>query len=193
MKKTIATVATIFIFTFCFSQDVITNKNGEDIQARILKVGTEEVEYKRYDNPDGPVFTMTKSDILLIRYENGTKDIFDEKLNEPPRFSNEMFMKGQADASLYYQGYQAAGTGTLITGLLSPLVGLIPAIACSSTTPKDQNLNFPSPDLVRRPEYFQGYTLQAKKIKKGKVWKNWGIALGVNFLAVLIITSGQSN
>jgi len=192
MKKIIATFTAVLVLTFCSGQDVITKKSGEDVEARILKVGTEEVEYKKFDNLDGPLFTMLKSDILLIRYENGTKDIFDEEKSEGPRFSNDLFLKGQADASIYYKGYQPAGTGTLVVGLISPLVGLIPAIACSATPPKDENLDFPSSEFMKRSEYYHGYTLKAKKIKKGKVWKNWGIALGVNVLAVLFITAGQN-
>lgn len=192
MKKAIATTVTIvFLSGFCLSQDVIMKKDGAEIQAKILKVGTDEIEYKRHDNPDGPVYTELRSDILVIQYENGSKDIFEEQENKIPRFNNDLFTKGQADALLYYRGYTGAGTGTLLTGLLSPLVGLVPAIACSSTQPKDQNLNYPSADLIRQPPYYEGYKLQARKIKKGKVWKNWGIAFGVNFLAVLIITSGQ--
>lgn len=192
MKKTIAAMFTIVLpFGICFSQDVIMKKDGEDIQAKILKVGPDEVEYKKHDNPDGPTYSVLKSDILLIEYENGTKDIFEEQVKKSRVFNNELFMKGQSDALLYYRGYTGAGTGTLLTGLLSPLVGLVPAIACSSTPPKDHNLNYPSAELITQPPYYEGYKLQAKKIKKGKVWTNWGIAFGVNVLAVLIITSGQ--
>lgn len=192
MKKAIATSVTIvFLSGFCFSQDLIFKKDGAEIQAKILKVGTEEIEYKKHDNPDGPVYTELTAEILAIQYENGSKDIFEEQENKTPRFNNDLFTKGQSDALLYYRGYTGAGTGTLLTGLLSPLVGLVPAIACSSTPPKDHNLNYPSADLISQPPYYEGYKLQARKIKKGKVWKNWGIALGVNFLAVLIITSGQ--
>ncbi|HEX8041556.1 MAG TPA: hypothetical protein VF490_20550 [Chryseosolibacter sp.] len=193
MKKTTITLVTCFCcIGVCFSQDVITTTNGEDIQAKILKVGTDEIEYKKSDNPDGPVFTMSKSEVRSIVYENGTQDVFGDRPQQP-RFSNDLFMKGQADAMVHYQGYTGAGTGTLLVALVSPLAGLVPAIACSSTPPKDQNLTFPSPELRSRPEYYEGYKMQAKKIKKGKVWKNWGIALGINFMAVLIIMSGQSN
>jgi hypothetical protein len=60
-----------------FSQDIITTKSGEDIKAKVLEVTTEEVKYKKTDNINSPVFTSLKSEILIIRYENGTKDIFD--------------------------------------------------------------------------------------------------------------------
>ena len=192
MKSAFTTVAALLLITPSFSQDVITKKSGAEIEARILKIGPSEIEYKRFDNPDGPIFTMLKSDIATIRYENGTEDDFQEEEKQPVNtFSGDLFVKGQTDATLHYRSYGAAGTGTLITGLLSPLVGLIPAIACSSTPPRDHNLDYPDADLIKRHEYYEGYTLRARKIKRGKVWKNWGIALGINVFAVLILSSGQ--
>lgn len=58
------------------AQDVITLKDGSDVQAKILEVTTSEIKYKKYSNPDGPVFTIKKSDVLIVRYENGEKDVF---------------------------------------------------------------------------------------------------------------------
>jgi hypothetical protein len=196
MKKLISTaLLAIFSLTLCFSQDVITKKTGEDIQAKILEVGQTEIKYKKFDNLNGPIFTMLKSDVLLVRYENGTKDIFnDEKKSENifPSFSiNDYYRQGQADASKYYKGYKQAGTGTLLVGLLSPLVGLIPAIACSTTQPEEINLNYPNKELMKIPEYYNGYTQKAKKIKQGKVWTNWGIAFGVNLVAVIVLYNTQ--
>ena len=62
-----------------FAQDIITKKDGTDIQAKVLEVNENEVKYKRYDYLDGPIFTMLKSDILIVRYENGTNDVFNGK------------------------------------------------------------------------------------------------------------------
>jgi hypothetical protein len=102
-------------------------------------------------------------------------------------------VKGQVDATIYYKGYKGAGTGTLIAGLFSPLLGLIPAIACSSTKPKETNLHYPSAELMKNPDYFRGYTQKARKIKQGKVWMNWGIAFGVNLVAEVFLLSAQSH
>ncbi len=60
------------------AQDLITMKNGDDVEAKIIEVSPKEVKYKKFSNLDGPTFTVNKSDILIIRYENGEKDIFDE-------------------------------------------------------------------------------------------------------------------
>ena len=61
-----------------FAQDIITKKDGTDIQAKILEVTTSEVKYKKYSNLEGPVYTMLKSDILIVRYENGENEVFNE-------------------------------------------------------------------------------------------------------------------
>lgn len=64
---------------FGYSQDVITKKTGEDIKSKVIDVGLTEVKYKKFENLNGPTYSVLKSDILMIRYENGTKDIFIEE------------------------------------------------------------------------------------------------------------------
>lgn len=197
MKKLLLITLVSILKTFsCYSQDLITKKNGEDVKAKIIEVATLEIKYKKFDNLTGPIFTLLKSDVLLVRYENGTKDIFnDEKKTESTvvatNIETDLFSQGQRDANLYYKGYKGAGTGTLLTTMLaSPLIGLIPAIACSSSSPDSANLNFPNSDLMKKPDYYNGYTQQAFSIKKKKTWKNFGIGTGVILVAVLL-TGGR--
>ena len=61
-----------------FAQDVITLKNGDDIKAIVQEVGIDDVKYKKFDNPSGPNYTLKKAEIFMIRYENGSKDVFKE-------------------------------------------------------------------------------------------------------------------
>ena len=80
MKQTaLILLAIIFNTTLSFSQDIITTKTGEDILAKIAEISKTEVKYRKYDNLDGPLYTMLKSDILMIRYENGSKEIFNDE------------------------------------------------------------------------------------------------------------------
>ena len=60
------------------SQDIITLLNGEDIYAIVQEIGDIYVKYKRIDNPNGPNHTIKKSDIFMIMYANGSKDVFNE-------------------------------------------------------------------------------------------------------------------
>ncbi len=183
-------ISLIMISTFSYSQDVLTKKSGEDIQAKVLEVTSSEIKYKKLDNLNGPTFTILKSDILMIRYENGTKDLFTDtkKVETTIPTDRDLFREGQSDASKYYKGYKAAGTTVMATSLLlSPLVGLIPAAICATTDPKEENLNYPSVDLMKKVEYAEGYNQKAKKIKQGKVWTNWGVAFGINLALVLVL------
>lgn len=78
MKKNVLVSLACFIcvITKCTSQDLLTMKNGEDIKTKIIEVNQLNVIYKKFDNLNGPNYTIPKEEILLIRYENGTKDIF---------------------------------------------------------------------------------------------------------------------
>ena len=40
------------------AQDVILYKDGTEKKAKILKVGSDEVEYKRYSNLNGPTYSV---------------------------------------------------------------------------------------------------------------------------------------
>jgi hypothetical protein len=78
MKKFIVVLYLLLCSVLGFAQDVLTKKNGEDISSKVLEVTTTEIKYKKFDNLNGPTFTILKSEVLLIRYENGTKDVFNE-------------------------------------------------------------------------------------------------------------------
>lgn len=61
------------------AQDVIVKQNGDEIQCKLLEVGTESIKYKRWSNLNGPTFVEERDDIFMIKYENGEKDVFGVK------------------------------------------------------------------------------------------------------------------
>ena len=81
MKNLLFVFIVLLGFT-SYAQDIITTKKGEDIKAKVLEITIQEVKYKKVENPDSPIYTLLKSDILMIRYENGSKDIFNEDTKE---------------------------------------------------------------------------------------------------------------
>jgi Sulfatase-modifying factor enzyme 1 len=58
------------------SQDTIVLQTGAEIKSKILEIGTADVKYKKFDNLNGPSYTAFKTDIFMIKYENGLKDVF---------------------------------------------------------------------------------------------------------------------
>ncbi len=59
--------------------DIIILKNGDEVKAKILEVGTKEVKYNICDDEDGPLFTIKKSDIFKIKYANGTSEVMSKR------------------------------------------------------------------------------------------------------------------
>ncbi len=41
------------------------------------------MRYRRTDNPDGPLITVRRADVFMIRYASGTKEMFDSGQNAP--------------------------------------------------------------------------------------------------------------
>ena len=69
------TIALLFS-TNGFSQDVIYLKSGEKIEAKILEVELEQLKYKKSSNLEGPTYSIAKSEVHMILYENGESEIF---------------------------------------------------------------------------------------------------------------------
>jgi len=71
--------ATLFT-TDC--EDLLTLRNGEEVKVKVIEISQTEIKYKRCDTPDGPLISVYKSDVFMIKYANGTKEVFKEA---PPK------------------------------------------------------------------------------------------------------------
>lgn len=61
-----------------YAQDVLTKKNGDEIEVKVIKISTNEIEYKKWSNQDGPSYTLLKNEVFMIKYNNGEKEVFNE-------------------------------------------------------------------------------------------------------------------
>ena len=75
--KLIAFAAMCMAGSYASAQDLIVKKDGSVIQAKVTKIGTSEVEYKKWSNQDGPQYSIAVADILAINYQNGEKETFE--------------------------------------------------------------------------------------------------------------------
>jgi len=96
MKKTFILQFLIFMFFTSFSQDVITMKSGDEVSAKVLKIGKTEIEYKKWNNLDGPTFTIDANEVFMIKYQNGDKDVL---VNETEIKSNDKKEKQKSNIS----------------------------------------------------------------------------------------------
>ena len=75
-KRFLLALCIIAINLSCFAQDIIVTKDAKRINAKVTEVNVDNVRYKNYDNLDGPVYTLPKSDIASIVYQNGQEETF---------------------------------------------------------------------------------------------------------------------
>ena len=84
MKKIIIVILISFFSNSSKAQDTLTMRTGENVIVKVIEVGTSEVKYKKLDNLNGPDFSILKSELSMIQYENGSKEVFKEdiKINQ---------------------------------------------------------------------------------------------------------------
>jgi len=61
--------------------DVIILRNGDELQAKVKEVGYDEIRYVKCGFEDGPVYVVRKSTVFMLKYANGTKEVFQQ--NQP--------------------------------------------------------------------------------------------------------------
>lgn len=76
MKRFLLTITILVSGLTIFAQDIIVTKDAKRIDAKVLEINIDNVRYKDSQNPDGPIYTILKSDIASIVYENGQVETF---------------------------------------------------------------------------------------------------------------------
>ncbi|MDR2775314.1 MAG: porin family protein [Tannerella sp.] len=93
MKKVVfILVLTLFtgVFSLVKAQDIITlREDGREIRATVTEVGDRDVKYKLYNDRSRQVYTLPKSRIFMIEYEDGFKDVFNARQTPNRRRTND--------------------------------------------------------------------------------------------------------
>ncbi|MCE6990727.1 hypothetical protein [Dyadobacter sp. CY323] len=160
------------IATFCSAQtqrkpDIIMLRGDSKLEVFIQEVDESVVKYKKLTDPEGPLFTVKKSEITSIKYGNGEVETFEAVLEvpsyytpssaqpnsvkpaaAPPRNGNKLMEEIRASPSdqlrATYKFYKAKSKGGLIMGIAGTSAGVLVAgigtgILASAT---DANGNF---------------------------------------------------
>lgn len=62
------------------AQDIILKRNAEQIEAVVKEITDTDVKYRKFTHTEGVTYSIRRSEVFSITYENGTKDLFaDEK------------------------------------------------------------------------------------------------------------------
>jgi hypothetical protein len=108
--------------------DLITLKNGDEINAKVLEITDNAIKYKRCDNLDGPLISVAKSNVFSVKYSNGTKEIIKSEPSNSVVSSNTNERKKENTNSILALVFAILGAVTFIFGILFSIPALILAI-----------------------------------------------------------------
>lgn len=61
---------------YALAEDIIVFNNGDIEKVKVIEIGQNEIKYKKISNLQGPTYSIGKSEILSVTYENGDVDKF---------------------------------------------------------------------------------------------------------------------
>lgn len=70
------------------SCDVIIFKDGSEVSGKILEFVPGQIKYKRCDLLSGPTYTVRKSDVFMIKYSNGVREVIKDDAPPPAQSIN---------------------------------------------------------------------------------------------------------
>lgn len=112
-KFILSAIIATFACAAAYAQDTIVFKNTDEVLAKVTAVTPTEVSYKRWDNLDGPVYTTNSSSIFYIKYQNGTKDVFDNVVTNDTHVNIIKPRPANAPSKVKFQSYIYAGAAFL--------------------------------------------------------------------------------
>jgi hypothetical protein len=63
------------------AQDEFLLRNGETMLVKVEEVGQDRIKYKRWDDREGPSYLISKLEVFMIKYQNGSRDVFSSEQN----------------------------------------------------------------------------------------------------------------
>jgi len=176
MSRIIYTALAVMIYQLCFSQDVITLLNDDEIEAKVTDITPSEVYYILPCDSGNQSKSIGKWLVQNIKYKNGTEDI--EVYKDVKYLSllsdSDICSKAKTDAGLYYDYSSPANTAFFVTLLLTPIIGGLATNSIIKSNPvEDDKLNIPENDFITNKQYQYCYRNEAIEIKRTKVMKSY--------------------
>lgn len=133
MKNRIKAILGTFSLLACTllvsAQDIITLKTGEEIKAKVVEIEPSVIKYKKWENLSGPAYSLNKSEVFMVQYENGSKEVFTNLQQAPANEPNNTTLKPKPVTYKYKNEIAGGATMTALgaafipTGLALTIIG----------------------------------------------------------------------
>ena len=98
-KQLLSALFILVVSCTCFAQDIIITKDSKKINAKVLRIGEDNIRYKDYNDQEGPSYSILKKDVSSILYASGEVETFNseatssQQMQEPANDGNRTYTK----------------------------------------------------------------------------------------------------
>jgi hypothetical protein len=82
LKRLFTTIFLLCLAEMAIAQDVIVKKDQSTVMSKVLEITSTEIKYKKWNNQEGPTYSISRSEVLSINFENGEVEKFSEVKND---------------------------------------------------------------------------------------------------------------
>ena len=117
--------------------DIITYRDGSEKQVKVIEINTNEIKYKRCNDSNSPIYSVSKDKVFSLKYPNGEKDLFNDYKAQTETSSESKsqlialllcILLGWIGIHRFYLGHPIMGVIYLLTGGLCGVGWLIDII-----------------------------------------------------------------
>lgn len=80
----------LFAAKMTMAQDVIVKKDGSTIASKVEEINSTDIKYKKWSNQDGPLYSISRSEVVVINYQNGEIEVIQSNTAKTPH--NDSFL-----------------------------------------------------------------------------------------------------
>jgi len=140
-RFTISFIILLFMATAAGAQDIIFKRTGEEIQAIVVDISPGVIKYRKFDQQQGPVFSIAREQVEKILYENGKTTTFEQNEITEKLSLNEQKTK-QTRPSPTFGWHIGFGASDLYGDIAGSKIQLASTIGVSFTLPVGRNNTF---------------------------------------------------
>ena len=83
-RNILLAIPLFYIVGTASAQDVILKKDNTTVLSKVLEVTSTEIKYKKWSNQDGPTYSISRTEVTTINYQNGDVDRFNDNATITP-------------------------------------------------------------------------------------------------------------
>lgn len=89
-KQLFVIFSLLFATEMAIAQDVIVKNDGSTISSKVEEINSTDIKYKKWGNLDGPLYSISRADVVVINYQNGEIEVIQSNTAKTP--NNDSFL-----------------------------------------------------------------------------------------------------